>query len=264
MSPDEVADVHAVYIRALDAYGRDAQQKMAMEECAELIGALCHWMRKRTTDGEVADEVADVLVVAGQMALLFGADDVERRFRRKVVRLARRLALDEVADRLEAGGAPSSGEVQVDVRARDLERLAARVAVLEAAARSTLDELTRTGCEHLGGSLVAVLPAPPPSKAIPALVATLDRMAAEGRSLATGEPLEVDPETKEVEEPDEEAAPLVVDSVAVGDRIEAIARASGLLPPARVATPPKRECPGGECSCHGYSMPGDPGVRWPE
>ena len=76
--------------RALDTYGADAQIGMAIEECGELIVALQHHRRGRAAN--VVTEIADVLIVAGQMRLLFGAEVVDAEVKGKLGRLEYRMA----------------------------------------------------------------------------------------------------------------------------------------------------------------------------
>ncbi|MHC1788554.1 hypothetical protein [Solidesulfovibrio sp.] len=68
-------DQESVYRRALDAFGADAQIDMAIEEGAELTVELMH--RKRGRQHNAPEEIADVLITAGQMRLLFGAEAVD-------------------------------------------------------------------------------------------------------------------------------------------------------------------------------------------
>ena len=65
-----------LYRAALDAYGKDAQMKMAIEECSELINALCKDYRGRVNNDAVATEIADVMIMCAQMALIYGKDNV--------------------------------------------------------------------------------------------------------------------------------------------------------------------------------------------
>lgn len=77
---------------AIQAWGEEAQIKMAIEECSELIVALLHNFRGKSSPEEVAGEIADVVIMAHQLALMLGPDLVDREIRRKLVRLAERLA----------------------------------------------------------------------------------------------------------------------------------------------------------------------------
>lgn len=67
-SPSDIAR------RAIAAWGVDAQMGMVNEECAELIAALNRWKRGRIPAEEVAEEVADVLIMLEQTEQMIGVD----------------------------------------------------------------------------------------------------------------------------------------------------------------------------------------------
>lgn len=77
--------------RALEAWGRDAQEVHAIEELSELTTALTQHVRGRADDDEVVDEIADVLIVANQLALIYGEAEVESRIDYKINRLNERV-----------------------------------------------------------------------------------------------------------------------------------------------------------------------------
>lgn len=94
---------------ALDEYGVDAQFEMMEEECAELLVASKHRKRGKLgddPDGEFVDELADVMILCDQLALVFGPKHVERRVQQKLDRLRGRLPPEHFPD--EAG----DGEVK--------------------------------------------------------------------------------------------------------------------------------------------------------
>lgn len=85
-----------IYISAIGTYGIDKQIDMCIEECAELVNALCMLRRGRNNRKDVVTEIADVRIMCGQMALLFGDRDVDEEIERKLERLKERLeASDE-------------------------------------------------------------------------------------------------------------------------------------------------------------------------
>ena len=77
--------------KAIDTYGVDSQIKMAIEECSELINALTKAWRGRSTNEDIITEIADVIIMCEQLAVIFGRDKVGREITRKVERLAERL-----------------------------------------------------------------------------------------------------------------------------------------------------------------------------
>lgn len=77
---------------AVARYGNDRQILQAVEECAELQQALLHYRRGKVPHAAVVDEIADVLIMAGQMRLIFGERLVDEAVTYKVDRLGKRLA----------------------------------------------------------------------------------------------------------------------------------------------------------------------------
>lgn len=73
------------------SFGREAQKAMAMEECSELINALCKEKRGRVTDKDIITEIADVQIMCNQLALIYGKDKVRDEKARKERRLFSRL-----------------------------------------------------------------------------------------------------------------------------------------------------------------------------
>lgn len=76
-----------LYRRTLEKWGEQAQFDQAIEECAELITALLHYRRDKTDASKVIDEMADVILMLGQLRWMFGAEEVERALVRKRVKL---------------------------------------------------------------------------------------------------------------------------------------------------------------------------------
>lgn len=62
--------------KAVEVFGREHQIDMAIEECAELIDALCKYRRGRVERGSVITEIADVQIMCAQLAYIFGSDAV--------------------------------------------------------------------------------------------------------------------------------------------------------------------------------------------
>jgi NTP pyrophosphatase (non-canonical NTP hydrolase) len=81
---------------ALDAFGPVRQTDKCLGEMAELADALLSHRHGEASREAVVDEVADVLITAGQMRLLFGADAVDARIAVKLSRLSQ-LVADQVA-----------------------------------------------------------------------------------------------------------------------------------------------------------------------
>ena len=73
--------------KALDKFGIVAQMGMMHEEMGELSVALEHYKRGRCKEDAVITEIADVMIVAAQMAIYFGKDEVNAEIERKLERL---------------------------------------------------------------------------------------------------------------------------------------------------------------------------------
>ena len=72
-------------------FGDESQKAMAIEECSELINALCKEKRGRVTDKDIITEIADVQIMCNQLALIYGKDEVRYEKSRKERRLFSRL-----------------------------------------------------------------------------------------------------------------------------------------------------------------------------
>ncbi len=67
-----------IYKKAVELWGVESQIKQAVEECAELITALCHKDRGKTDWRGVAKEVADVEIMCCQLREIIGDKIVDR------------------------------------------------------------------------------------------------------------------------------------------------------------------------------------------
>lgn len=91
------------FAEALNRWGFESQARMLQEECAECIVAVNKLDRARGDEenvqrrDELAEEIADVLIMAEQMRLAVGTDLVQRHHKAKMHRL--RLRLHEAARR---------------------------------------------------------------------------------------------------------------------------------------------------------------------
>ena len=86
-----------VFMKALHTWGGEAQENMAIEECSELIKAICK-LRRSSGSAELKnliDEIADVTIMMRQMAIAVGEDQVEERIAFKVDRLRERLGFTQ-------------------------------------------------------------------------------------------------------------------------------------------------------------------------
>ncbi len=76
---------------AIDIFGIDAQKKMAIEECAELINAIVKEYRGRTSEDDVITELADVSIMVEQLAIFYGYEKFLDERKNKMERLNKRI-----------------------------------------------------------------------------------------------------------------------------------------------------------------------------
>lgn len=81
-----------LYEATLRKWGEAAQYDQAVEECAELIATLKHLKRGRADETAVAEELADVFLMVGQLVYMFGEERVSAAIDRKLCRLREHLA----------------------------------------------------------------------------------------------------------------------------------------------------------------------------
>lgn len=75
---------------AIAVYGELAQEQMAVEECSELIQAICHKHRGR--EHNIAEEIADVEIMLEQLKIINNCGEtVEEIRKQKIARLYDRL-----------------------------------------------------------------------------------------------------------------------------------------------------------------------------
>ena len=83
--------------RAIKLWGKPQQWNQVIEECAELIVAIRHYTRQRATDDQVAEEVADVIIMAQQAREMIGAARVDHIVNAKMRRVEHRIIEGETA-----------------------------------------------------------------------------------------------------------------------------------------------------------------------
>lgn len=82
-----------IYKAALKLWGPEAQTLMVFEEMSELQKELCKNARGKQNKTAIAEEIADVRIMLGQMATLHDcAEEVEEQKARKLERLEARIA----------------------------------------------------------------------------------------------------------------------------------------------------------------------------
>lgn len=81
--------------RAVNVYGATAQLRLLQEECGELIAAVSHLERGRIDDTELADEIADVIIMCTQATAIIGTRLVSAALHAKLKRLRTRIEATE-------------------------------------------------------------------------------------------------------------------------------------------------------------------------
>lgn len=76
-----------IYEKSLAKWGAEAQHDQAVEECAELIATLKHYRRNRVDEQVVANELADVFLMLGQLVYMIGEDRVKSAIALKIEKL---------------------------------------------------------------------------------------------------------------------------------------------------------------------------------
>jgi NTP pyrophosphatase (non-canonical NTP hydrolase) len=84
---------HEIYVKTLCKWGEKAQYDQTIEECAELIATLQHFVRGKVGEEAVVNELADVFLMVGQLAYMFGEDKLNAAVEDKIAKL--RLLLDD-------------------------------------------------------------------------------------------------------------------------------------------------------------------------
>jgi len=82
----------SIFTGAIDVWGEEAQLDVAIEECAELIKAICK--RKRGdawAELKVLEEAADVAIMIEQLAYMYGKGEYNRFYREKLAKLRRHI-----------------------------------------------------------------------------------------------------------------------------------------------------------------------------
>ena len=81
-----------LYQRALRVWGKDPQMLQVIEEMSELTKEICKYIRGNDNEIEIAEEVADVMIMIEQIVYLFGIDDkVDKMIDYKLNRQLRRM-----------------------------------------------------------------------------------------------------------------------------------------------------------------------------
>ena len=86
-----LGSVSPLCLAAVAMFGSEAQERIAIEEMAELTVAVLHHRRGRADQSVVSEEIADVFIVAMQLALVYGPREVAEAIAAKSERLRERM-----------------------------------------------------------------------------------------------------------------------------------------------------------------------------
>lgn len=90
--------------KVIETYGINAQLDMVVEECSELIKAICKYKRYKSNGMDIAnilDEVADVQIMLNQIPLMFDKKCLNNLCAQDYIDLAIESKLDRLENRLE-------------------------------------------------------------------------------------------------------------------------------------------------------------------
>lgn len=82
-----------VYQGAVDAYGKQSQEWMIVEELSELTKEICKHQRGENNTQHIIEEIADVMIMIEQAKLIYQIDDtdIKNAIEKKTERLRKRL-----------------------------------------------------------------------------------------------------------------------------------------------------------------------------
>lgn len=80
-----------VYAKALRVWGNEKQKLQAVGEIGEFLTELGREGQGRSSHSQVIDEIADVMIMMNQMAMIYGEDDVRERIKIKIEKVKTKL-----------------------------------------------------------------------------------------------------------------------------------------------------------------------------
>ena len=89
-----IDEIRNICLCAIDHFGVEHQKQKAVEEMGELIVELTREQDERTDAGHIQEEIADVIVMAEQLRIIYGGSLVDEQIERKLDRLLDRIRSD--------------------------------------------------------------------------------------------------------------------------------------------------------------------------
>ena len=77
--------------RAIEAWGHEAQYLCAVEECSELVQAICKHINRSASQEAIIEETADVFIMLMQVVAMTNEEAVQQVVDKKLMRLEERL-----------------------------------------------------------------------------------------------------------------------------------------------------------------------------
>jgi len=68
--------VEDVLKAAIETFGQEIQQTVAIEECSEVIKEICKYERGKYSKLHMAEEIADLQIVLGQLVIMYGKTNI--------------------------------------------------------------------------------------------------------------------------------------------------------------------------------------------
>jgi len=91
-------EVESILKSAVDTFGEESQCQMLVEECSEVIQAVCKYFRKYRPSNKaekeyenLCEEIADLEIVISQMKYIFNEDKINAYRDKKLARLKQRI-----------------------------------------------------------------------------------------------------------------------------------------------------------------------------
>lgn len=78
-------------VHAINHFGVDTQIDKALEEMGELITALSRRRLERSHREDIIEEIADVIIMANQLRIIYGGDLVDNAIDQKLQRLEKKM-----------------------------------------------------------------------------------------------------------------------------------------------------------------------------
>ena len=86
-------EYHKIYETAIVKWGEHAQKMMAVGECGEFLSEIGREVQGRSSPEKMIDEIADVMIMMNQMAMLYGENEVKERIKVKIDRVKTKLGM---------------------------------------------------------------------------------------------------------------------------------------------------------------------------